>query len=787
MPQIDIQQRRIALSVSEFAGFRQVIDGRTQSYRGKDPWRMRRGIAWHQAEHQALHDSNREGDSEHPIEASWQEQGWTFQLRGRVDQIEFPKAGTCLIREIKTVGTPLPVAVNDLQAIHADYFAQLATYMVLASVMPATADSDLKGELLFIEPASGIRQSCPLEPAQAKILFDQQLDHWLQFLHARERATLRRKSLQIKPAFAEWREGQEEVLVALQERSADSRPILLEAPTGFGKTGVILQYALEALKQQRFERILYLTSKSTGQLETLRQIQSMAADGLLILPMRNRREHAQDCFCKGGGDPRSCAEACTIANGGELDLLKPESLFENATFGVESARAIGAKLRICPYTLSRSLLPYADVWIGDYNYVFAPSGKGVFEDCPGFQPEHTLLIIDEAHNLPERVSSALELNLSAASLDNAIAAASDQGARWHDPTALPALASWLDEQQASNGLSLRALYELTDLLELVNNCLQRSAIPWDAIDLLSAECLGSLPQWLEQLHGEMDNWLCWAPERACLRLTCLDPSATIAAAIAPFAQTLMMSATLQPFDDFAQACGLGGNSYSRLQGSAPWRDGAYRVAIDARVDTRLKSRDKYYTVTAETLIACSNIDPQLPVAVFLPSYRYAEAVREYIGVLDPGLRVALQPRGETLAGQAEFIETALLMSDLLFLILGSGFAEGIDQLGGRVQRIVVVSPSLPEVNAVQAASMQRLIDLGCDRDNAFHQRYRIPGSRKIRQALGRVVRAPGQTAEVILHCKRFAEAESRQLFEPDYQAQAILKNNRDLLNWLAHS
>ncbi|MDV7392843.1 hypothetical protein RZS08_15850, partial [Arthrospira platensis SPKY1] len=151
----------------------------------------------------------------------------------------------------------------------------------------------------------------------------------------------------------------------------------------------------------------------------MRQIQSMAADGLLILPMRNRREHAQDCFCKGGGDPRSCAEACTIANGGELDLLKPESLFENATFGVESARAIGAKLRICPYTLSRSLLPYADVWIGDYNYVFAPSGKGVFEDCPGFQPEHTLLIIDEAHNLPERVSSALELNLSAASLDNA--------------------------------------------------------------------------------------------------------------------------------------------------------------------------------------------------------------------------------------------------------------------------------------------------------------------------------------------------------------------------------
>ena len=68
---------------------------------------------------------------------------------------------------------------------------------------------------------------------------------------------------------------------------------------------------------------------------------------------------------------------------------------------------------------------------------------------------------------------------------------------------------------------------------------------------------------------------------------------------------------------------------------------------------------------------------------------------------------------------------------------------------------MVVGPALPEVNPVQRAKLAAFEELG--RDAAFDRVYRIPGMQKVNQALGRLVRAPGQRARVLLHCRRFAE------------------------------
>ena len=63
--------------------------------------------------------------------------------------------------------------------------------------------------------------------------------------------------------------------------------------------------------------------------------------------------------------------------------------------------------------LTRRALAHHDVWVGDYNYVFAPRNRGFFFDQIGFDPARTLLLIDEAHNLPARVADALSHELSA--------------------------------------------------------------------------------------------------------------------------------------------------------------------------------------------------------------------------------------------------------------------------------------------------------------------------------------------------------------------------------------
>src|SRR6185312_1297144 len=110
------------------------------------------------------------------------------------------------------------------------------------------------------------------------------------------------------------------------------------------------------------------------------------------------------------------------------------------------------------------------------------------------------------------------------------------------------------------------------------------------------------------------------------------------------------------------------------------------------------------------------------IAVFFPSYSYAEAVQRHLRENGSVVRVALQPRLPDLAAQRSWAEETLALADAMFLVLGSSFAEGVDFLGGKIGGAIVVGPALPEVNAVQRA---RLATLSIDhsRDAAFRRVY----------------------------------------------------------------
>jgi Rad3-related DNA helicase len=96
---------------------------------------------------------------------------------------------------------------------------------------------------------------------------------------------------------------------------------------------------------------------------------------------------------------------------------------------------------------------------------------------------------------------------------------------------------------------------------------------------------------------------------------------------------------------------------------------------------------------------------------------------------------------------------------------------------------MVVGPALPEVNPVQRAKLAALAGLG--REAAFDRVYRIPGMQKVNQALGRLVRAPGQSARVLLHCRRFAEPGYERLLAPEYRTRRRIIEDGDMQSWLS--
>lgn len=219
-----------------------------------------------------------------------------------------------------------------------------------------------------------------------------------------------------------------------------------------------------------------------------------------------------------------------------------------------------------------------------------------------------------------------------------------------------------------------------------------------------------------------------------------------------------------------------------MKGTAPWRTGALRVAIDLRVDTRLVCRYQHLDATASTVLSL-NQSSSKPVVVFFPSFRYAGKASAKLREISTATRVVLQPRFGSLGEANEFLTTALSGSDVLFLVLGSVFSEGIDSLGGKVDTAMIVGPALPEVNPLQEAKMETLAHMG--REEAFRRTYLIPGMRKVNQALGRLVRAPEHRARVLLHCRRFAQSAYRELIDPVCREAPNLRSTEEMRTWLA--
>ena len=478
--------------------------------------------------------------------------------------------------------------------------------------------------------------------------------------------------------------------------------------------------------------------------------------------------------------------------------------------------------------------------------MFAPDSRGVFYDRLGFDPAQTLLIVDEAHNLPARVADAWSHAARAGDAELVLG----ELYRVRPPAAL--LLAWehwtrlLAGLRHCDALDLAAEDDVREAVTGVANLVTATPLDYSSLGPLAAERLWntlSLRDWLAgefSLPGGPDPaasrrnpevpTLLWCPRAGELHFTCLDAAALIGRTLRTYAGVLLVSATLQPPEPFLAACGLDGpppeatggdpagppaalGKLSRrarralqdltsgaallqieesreaaqprlLLARAPWRDHAYRMGVDTRIDTTFQHRSRHYAATAATIDALHAAAGAV-VAAFFPSYAYAESIRQALADAGSPLRASVQPRSAGLGVQAAWVAASLAAADALFLVLGSSFAESIDLLGGRITHALVAGPALPEVNAIQRSRLGELERGGLAHAAAFRRVYQIPGMQKVNQALGRLVRAPGQRAHVLLHCRRFAEDSYASLLAPEYRGGGRITTDADLAGWLA--
>ena len=771
---IDAHNRNVQISVGELANFQNSSEDR---HRSGLEWRAELGRHWHTSLQTKTAKDYPLSKFEVPVKKRLKFGLWTFEIQGRIDQFIRDESQYNRISEIKTLRHPLPDDASIIRGKYPQYFAQLAIYKYLVERLPEYADIAIDYELTCIDIDSGFIQSIELTPADEAFVHSQ-INALLPFLNDRLNARIRLNDIALVAPFPELRDGQAELLATLSQATLKSPHILVQAPTGFGKTGIVLHHAFSHMKQGHFERLIYLTAKSTGQIQTLKQLNQTGV--LRHVQMRNRNELSIDSPSHTCTKDTRCDAEFTVklrAMG-----LAPDELFHGTSFTIEQVKALGSESGLCPYALTKWALQFAEIWVGDSNYVFSPNSRNVFFDSYGFNPKNTLVIIDEAHNLPERTADALSLEITAERWEPILESILIPKGTHCLQAIAKELLEYVYTLKEKTTLSSTDSYTIQDLLDDFSRELREHPIHSEDSSSNDLNLIYQIPRISEALSKDRDNYFIWAPQKHHLKISCIDASEWIAQCLKPFGSSIHMSATIAPLNHYQKAIGIPSELCTQTEGIAPWRMNAYDVAFDMRVDTRYKSRAHYFETTAKTIQTLHEHADTLPIAIFFPSYKYAQDVENCLKSIQPDAPIIAQAKNLNLIEQKQFIEESVSKNNILFLVLGSAFTEGIDTLGGKVEIAMVVSPALPEINPLSNIKLEQAMQI--DRRSAFQKTYILPAFQKIHQALGRLARAPGQKAKILLHCRRFLQAEYKNLLAEEYQSDTVIEHSENLTRWL---
>ncbi|TNF87492.1 MAG: ATP-dependent DNA helicase [Gammaproteobacteria bacterium] len=669
-----------------------------------------------------------------------------IELGGRIDLL-FADESPPRIEEIKTVHAH---GVDDDADAH--YRAQLKCYGCGYAQQQGLDAVNLSLNRVNLFSREEHRHSQVYTRAELEHFVDEVLRQYLRWyrLLTAQRLRLGEQARDMTFPFDQFRAQQRYFAAEVYRAIVKQQRLMVEAPTGSGKTVSTLFPALKAIGEDECDQIVYLSAKVSGQQQAVETLEMMQVD--LSYAVIQAKARCCPCnFDEGEIDADGRCLRCV----GFFERLQParEKLLQLRRLDVSTVQSVAAKFSLCPFELTLQMLPWVEVIICDFNYVFDPLVQLTY--FRGDQ-RRKLLLIDELHNLVDRARGMYSANLSRRQIKTALAA---DNSRTID-AALKAMQQALDrelrKQEADKSVAetaptglLHASQRFGEKLgfDIFNN----KHIARETLDF-SKEVFRF--QSIGHLFSRHHRALGMKPlKRREMRLRCLNAFEYLQQCYPLFQTVCGFSATLSPPAYFLQALGLeqGCKSLS-LESSFPGVNLAVRVCD--YVDTRYRQREFHIDRICDSIAACYRARPG-NYLVFFSAYQFMQQVHERFLASYPEIETLLQQRDFDEAEQRRFL-SAFFESDrrLGFAIMGGRFAEGIDYRGKALIGAIIVGVGLPQANLEQQLIQQDFESLELD---GFDYAFRFPGLIRVMQSAGRVIRSETDRGVVVLLDRRFRQ------------------------------
>lgn len=610
---------------------------------------------------------------------------------------------------------------------------------------------------------------------------------WADYVVA-SRSDLKKSIREMEFPFA-YRPGQKKMAAMVYRAIRDKNHLFLQAPTGTGKTISALYPALKLQGDDESDVIFYLTAKTiTGTVaeDTLKILMGEKRNPPLKIHSVTITSRERICILE---EPDCNPETCPRALG-HYDRIN-QALYHLLTSHFLITRELvldcAARFHVCPYELGFEAAAFAECVICDYNYVFDPhvNARGLFGET---NRKRSVLLIDEAHNLPDRARSMYSADLrreellfirksfhdkssylvkkvrnvlkKLSAMEKLEEAGPDDAGRAEDHSRR--LSSELD--------TLR--FPLIRLLDPLEEYLKDHAAFEDREQIV--QIYFRLRHFYMIMDRKEEGYQIYSTGRKktfTIHLYCVDPSSCIKEYLEQSRSAIFFSATLLPVHYFRQLLG-GSMQIGAFSIPSPFDAGRRLLAVSNDVTSRysMRGEDQYRRIIS--YLEYTVRERKGNYMVFFPSYEMLSACEGLAAdsriLADCVLLIqnASMNEEERESFLAEF-SVSRDQSLLGFCVLGSLFSEGIDLVGDRLIGVMIVGTGIPKI-CKEREIIRTFFDMHGKK--GYDYAYRYPGINKVLQAAGRVIRSDGDRGFILLLDNRFLWRENQILLPEEWES-----------------
>ncbi len=591
---------------------------------------------------------------------------------------------------------------------------------------------------------------------------------------------------------------------------SEGRHLIAEAGTGTGKTVSALFPALEYAVNNG-KKVLYLTRTNSQQdqvMAELRAIKSANRSAIYGIPLQGRANlcplaRSDEELRKGTSEElaKLCSERKRrVLNGDEKACPYYSAKLEYDTenlrnWVVERSPTSGEFLkfcleeRICPYEAAKELISGSVLVSAPYIYFFNPGIRRALLSWMGVSIKDLIVIVDEAHNLPDFARDLVSAELSIRSLANAEGEMKGFG----NPEVLEGVSvgDVADAvRDAITGIAEECLpKEAEDSFipekELESRLMSELRANSRKLDLMAANLMnfgdmirekkkeqGKLPRsYIYKLGDFLSFWmhleaneyikLVRGGDNPRLEAYCMD--ASLATEVLDLVHSsIHMSGTLEPMDEYRDSIGLSFDTHI-VTVPSPFPEENLRILYSPAATTRyeeLKRNAANISVLEDLAFEVSSVEKR-NAAVFFPSFSMMDRFLSdgWHLRLSSEKRVFVEKRGESTGDMMAKVERFKSEKGAVIMaVMGGRISEGIDFPSSALEIEVIVGLPYPKPTAKQRA-MERYYDMKFGK--GWEYTVRAPAIRKLLQAIGRLIRTEEDRGTAVILDRRAVQLADR--------------------------